>query len=517
MTTGGEALAGQLAPVGTRSRRTRLERLNTFLFRYHRWFGVVCCVALMAWGASGVLHPLIGRLAPRAATMAPPPARLDLHALPEPGELLRRAGIDQVAGLRLVTVADAARPLQAWQVTLPGAARRHYLDATDGTPVHDGDARYAVVLARHFSGQPHSAIKSVRLVTRFDDDYLPGNRLLPVYRVDFDRPDGLRAYVDTSPPRLARLTDDSTAQLRRLFRVLHDWSFLDQAQALRVGLLSLLLAATLASAASGLWMYGFMWRRGTLGRRHRPLQRWHRVVGLAVSVSALGFAASAQWRLLANDPPAAPRRAGGAMAVASLALPPALRQGSWRSVALVRCGDGLCYRVQAGGSHDSGIAGHHHGAAAPPARYLDAASGRRLAGAERRHAVWLAGRFSGLADAQLQAVAPVTRFDGEYGFMNKRLPVWRVAYDTPDAAAFYVEPESGTLAAEVRRPDRLEGWSFNHLHMFHWLDFAGRDLRDAVLALFGFGNLSVAVLGLWLFLRRYGRRGPPAQLGAGSV
>ncbi len=360
-------------------------------------------------------------------------------------------------------------------MTLPGAAGQRYLDAADGAPVDDGDARYAVALARHYSGQLHGAVKRVRLVTRFDDDYLPGNRLIPVYRVDFDRPDGLRAYVETSPPRLARLTDDGTARLGRLFRVLHDWSFLEQAQALRVGLLSLLLAATLASAVSGLWMYGFLWRRGTLDRRRRPLQRWHRVVGLIVSVSALGFAASAQWRLLADDPPAAPVRAAHLPPLAAdlswLRLPEALRQGLWDSVELGGLDAVPYYRVMAAG---------HHGRAA---RTLDAATGTQDDDAERRHALRLAARFSGLDEARLREAVPVTRFDGEYRFSQRRLPVWRVASDVPGAATWYVEPTSGVLAAAVGRWQRLEGWSFGHLHMFHWLDFAGRNVRDAALAL----------------------------------
>lgn len=511
----GAAHGGVAAGAQRRPHRALAARVNTFLFRHHRGFGVVCCVALMAWGASGVLHPLIGRLGPQAAATAPPPARLDLHALPEPGEVLRRAGIRQAAGLRLVALTDTVGPRLAWQVSLPGAHARRYLDAADGTPVHDGDVRYAIALARHYSGQPQGAVKRVRLVERFDDDYLPVNRLLPVYRVDFDRPDGLRAYVETSPPRLARLTDDGTAQLGRLFRMLHDWSFLDRAEGLpsglRVGLQSLLLAATLASAVSGLWMYGFLWRRGTLDRQRRPLRRWHRGVGIAVSVSALGFAASAQWRLLADGAPSAPVRAEDAADLSHLRLPEALRQGLWDSVELGGLDAAPYYRVMAAG-HAAAQPAHGHAA-----RLLDATTGTQDDDAERRHALRLAARFSGLDAARLREATPLTRFDGEYRFSHRRLPVWRVASDAPGAAAWYVEPRSGMLAAAIGTPQRLEGWSFRHLHMFHWLDFAGRNVRDAALALFGFGNLVVAALGLWLFLRRYGRRGPPAQRRAGPV
>ena len=61
----------------------------------------------------------------------------------------------------------------------------------------------------------------VTRLEQLDDDYLSINRLLPVYRVDFLRDDGLRAYVETSPPRLAALVDDTKATLGWLFRVIH--------------------------------------------------------------------------------------------------------------------------------------------------------------------------------------------------------------------------------------------------------------------------------------------------------
>ena len=101
----------------------------------------------------------------------------------------------------------------------------------------------------------------------------------------------------------------------------------------------------------------------------------------------------------------------------------------------------------------------------------------------------------------------ITRFEGEYGFINKRLPV--VAFENlQNGDRYYVEPRSGVLAAHVRDSDRAEGWSFAWLHKWHFLDGLGRDARDAVAALFALGIAASFALGVFLYCRRL-RQGKP--------
>jgi hypothetical protein len=135
-------------------------------------------------------------------------------------------------------------------------------------------------------------------------------------------------------------------------------------------------------------------------------------------------------------------------------------------------------------------------------RYFDAA-GHLIAGGAAQHAAQLACEFSGLPLSQVMAVTQVTRFEGEYGFLNKRLPVWRVAFATPDHRAVFVENASGVVAADVDDAQRLEGFSFAYLHKGHWRDAVGKDVRDSVLTLFALLNVAMVVLGLSLWVRRY--------------
>jgi hypothetical protein len=132
-----------------------------------------------------------------------------------------------------------------------------------------------------------------------------------------------------------------------------------------------------------------------------------------------------------------------------------------------------------------------------------ASDGAVMRNAERDHAIALAGSFSDLGSSQVVSVKPVFNFEGEYGFINKRLPVWRVEYGTPDRVTYYVETSTGALASVVHTADRAEGYSFSFLHKYHWLDFAGKNVRDGFMALLALGIASTALLGLWLLGRRY--------------
>ena len=486
------------------------QRLAGWLFRNHRWFGVVACVAVMMWAASGVMHPIMSRLNPQPINAQAPQIPLLLHSALMPSEVLSRAGIKEISGLRVLAWNDASY----YQVNIAGQNMRRYFEFNSGEELLNGDARYAEFLARHFvyGEQGKDKMTGVTRLAQFDDDYLSINRLLPVYRVDFLRDDGLRAYVETSPPRVAALVDDTKATLGWLFRVIHQWDFLSNWDNTRMALMTALLTVALLSAFSGIWMYGFLWRRDTLKNSPRPLRRWHRGIGIAVSLSTLLFTISGAWHLLVSERLEVPTILLSQVSTAGLTLPDSVRHGNWGGISAVQIEGQVYYQLTEAAKEIAMMVGEHEHSAKPEAAknaiqtiYAHAASGTIIPDAERRHAAELAGQHSGLPDAQITAISLVTKFEGEYGFINKRLPVWRVDYATPDHAAYYVETSSGALATVVRDAARVEGWVFSYLHKFHWLDFAGKNVRDIVAALFALGNLIVAVLGLWMFTRRYVR------------
>jgi len=513
---------------------------------------VVCCVFVMMWGATGVLHPIMSRLSPQAATPRPPANVINLSNAIEPSVVLQRAGIAHISSLNVVSMNDVSyfqvTPLDDNKIaenvanqrkgdsrdtnvqSSPSSppplshqereedAPRRYFNTVTGDELLNGDIEYAKLLARHFTKDNASTITSVEFVSDFTDDYLDVNRLLPVYRVNFDRDDGLRIYVETSPSRVATLVDNKKATMGSVFRFIHTWIFMGDDNPMRKIIVTTLLLFIFSSAVSGIVMYTVVIKRNN-GMSVHGSKRWHRNIAIVVSASTLLFSSSGLWHLLGSETRTTAPTLRPAIAANVVKLPDTIRNGQWSSLNVLSLNNHLYFAVQPVGSN--GDAGkpepsmqehaHHHGASedkdnnshksGSSALYV-AESNEPAKGIERQHVVALANYFSQLPENSITDINQVTSFTGEYGFVNKRLPVWKVDYDDNGHSTYYIETRSNTLASVVRNADRAEGYSFAYLHKYHWLDFAGTNVRDTIMAIFGLGNVVVAGLGLWVFVRR---------------
>lgn len=498
-----------------------LRFISRLVLRYHHWVGLLAALPVILWGLSGLSHPVMSRLQPQPAAMTPPAglisgfSREALERVRPLADLAAVLPTERVSHARLLHW--QGQPV--WQLTVPGQAERLYVDAVTGDVKPGLERELAVLLARHYAGEAERTVTSVRLVTSFSDDYPYVNRLLPVWRVEFAGGDHLRAFVETSPVRLATLDNDAKSLFGRIFRALHSWSFISSEPLRDVAMAAFLLLA-MGSSLGGLWLYGFYRGKPLQGERLQPLRRWHRRIGLAVALSTLAFTGSALLHVLMIDkthdhePPAGYRvlMPLSDMVTRPLALAPGadeqievmphLGMPVYRMSTTAKAGHSGKAPIAKEGGHE-----HHHGksaAGSPPAgeRYVSARDGGALAGGVEAHVRMLAGELSGLPDGRVLGIEKISRFAGEYGFVNKRLPVWKVSFDTPDHLAVYVEPSSGLQAAEVRDPDRLEGFTFGYLHKWHFLDGLGKDARDTILGLFALLNVLVVVLGLLVWLRR---------------
>jgi len=104
-------------------------------------------------------------------------------------------------------------------------------------------------------------------------------------------------------------------------------------------------------------------------------------------------------------------------------------------------------------------------------------------------------------------VTLVTTFTPDYGFINRRLPVWRVT--GANGQRQFVDLMHGRVVAEVSALDRAELWTFTQIHKWQLADGLGRAGRDALMSAFALMLLVLAVAGLWLRLSR-SRSGPKA-------
>jgi hypothetical protein len=470
------------------------------LRRWHRRVAWLALLAALCFALTGALHPLMTRFQPKPAQSAPPPAPALSQALPAPAAALAAAGIGELAALRLVD--DGARWL--WRARLPDGEVR-YLDALSGqTLAADTERAQAERLARWYSGEMQAALLQAEPVTAFDADYAYVNRLLPVWRLRFDRPDGLVAYVSTEEDRLAGLSDDRKRGFQALFRALHTWAWLPAPA--RNGWINLLLAGVAATSLLGLSIA----LRQHGGRRWN-LRRLHRWGGLTVALAALAWVLSGYLQASGNaereqgQAPQRPLRVASALLRAPVQAPAVMVRGLqlvtvdgapvWRwslQPAASTTGRGLAM-----GEHQ------HHGTAPQGAEgpalalYVSAADGLALPGAGARHLAELAGYF-GLADPAAPATA-VLAFTPDYGFLYKRLPVWRLEQADAAHSAYYLDPASERLAARVDDDLRLVDSVFAYAHKWEWLTpWLGKDWRDGLTSAFTLLLIVVAIGGTLL-------------------
>ena len=97
--------------------------------------------------------------------------------------------------------------------------------------------------------------------------------------------------------------------------------------------------------------------------------------------------------------------------------------------------------------------------------------------------------------------------------MNKRLPVWEVAFT--DGSNSYVETATASLAAVSRPSDGAERFSFSNLHMHHYWEMwlgkeTGKHVKNLVLLSSTLGLLLLAFTGMLIYLSK--KQGKQAKI-----
>ncbi|MES2720904.1 MAG: hypothetical protein V4624_08435 [Pseudomonadota bacterium] len=468
------------------------------LRRWHRSLAMIAAIPVLAWTLTGLLHPVMSRWQPSAVIMKPPAEML----APPSGMVWR----DLPAPARLLPATLSLRELRAltWQqkpywMAQTTAGERLYFDARTGQPAEIEQA-LVTALARHYTGA-QTPVRSISLVVAFDHEYAFVNRYLPVWRVAFDQSDGLVAFIEPRSLLLAALTDTWKTRFSLLFTNLHSWAWWPHEPSRDVAMTAILSAAWLL-VASGL-LRARMSRYVSVASGPR---RWHRRIGWLVAAAALAWLSSAIFHVLAIDKghPAFstyPLRASftptEVMQPAPMAVPlPARLQ------VLATPGGPLWYWqfLQLAGQ-TAGTEHQHHAAANEipvlHEAYVSAKSGETIQ--PLLHMRALSAAIS--ANAPLLSSESITKFGSEYGFVQKRLPVYRLVFNSADHLSVYIDPADAAVAAVVRDLDRAEGFSFAYLHKASWLDFLGKNARDAVLACFALMIFALTLVGLY-FLRK---------------
>ncbi|MEM6585486.1 MAG: hypothetical protein AAF692_07000, partial [Pseudomonadota bacterium] len=217
----------------------------------HRWLALVGGISLLVWGLSGLTHIAMVLFGPQQAQFMPPPVAVELTGATPIAETLASNGISETVAVKTVP-AQGGEAL--WQVTQEPLAERRYFQPATGAEIADGDRAQAEFLARHYLATDR-AITSAQLQTEFDADYPWVNRLLPVWKLEFEGDDALTAYVHTETSALAAVNNSTKATLQSAFRILHTWEWVPAGMDwLRVLVITLMVGSLFALGATGVMM-----------------------------------------------------------------------------------------------------------------------------------------------------------------------------------------------------------------------------------------------------------------------
>lgn len=510
------------------------------MYKWHRILGIMTVIPVIFWTCSGLSHPIIAHWfkVPLAHEYIKPQPIDSTQVKLSVNEVLNKNGINLLKNFRLVQFQG-----KTFYQVKDRKGELSYFSAADGRKLVNGEQLYAEYLGRYFLGDSTSKITSIDKITDFNGEYQYVNRLLPVWKLSFDRKDKMDVYVETAQSRLANYNDANRKVFLWVFSNFHSYAFIEKItnNTFRYILILVFASVVIFSCLSGIMIYGFLWKKfkkPASGQRIGFLRRNHRVIGIAVSLVTLTFIGSGAYHATRKFTPDdrinfvfEPEIKSKDLVVSSASLP--LKWAEVSNISLARFNDHTYYQVyrvkkdndswkkQQVAKAETMFEGKAQ-KTKPDLDYYDAASGQILPDGVMEHSYTLAKLFVAqgaadgeaaccemMANAAADKSAPLiisssdylTKFNTEYGFINKRLPVVKIALSTPTHLTYYLEPATGRLAAKIQDADRREGLSFAVLHKFLLVDFAGKNFRDFLTAFAAFGVLVVSVSGLILFIK----------------
>ncbi|MCL2915237.1 PepSY domain-containing protein [Shewanella corallii] len=502
------------------------------LMGWHKTLALWMTLPLFIWAFSGLLHPLMGHF------FKPPRLQLATEQFAELGFLPRRTslayvlnthGIERFSSVKLVMfqgaphyqvrIQDGESQADSDRIAAPNPNYQlRYFAVEDGTERFAeqqgvgkvADAEYAAELVNRLDG---SSTTAMSLIRNFTPEYPAINRILPVYRIA--KSSGTIFYIDTHGSRISTLSTPTRESLSFWFRTLHNLSFIGEMHSpVRLVVLGVMISGILLLALTGLLLYSGLWRRLSSGRGKPSISQFHRVSGMIICLSLLGFATSGLHTLVSKQSRdehfgISP---GNELSVSELDFDPLQTMLSLQAdnFNLVQWDGQLWLQFW---------------------RYMEQAStpkpGQdkvltlgywRPEQAQRTdadYAAFLGYSKLGVARSP-SSQKTVTHFGGSYPFILKRLPVQQMAYgDSGQLVA--IETHTGYVAQLADQADKYRSIHFSALHKYHFLNDLGKVPRDLFITLIILTILGTASLGLVLYFKRSYRRVRRRDLAAGEA
>lgn len=496
------------------------------IYKWHRICSLIIAIPVILSAVSGFMHPIMTNLRPTVAAQGLRPIAIDSSQIAVSlSAALDSNHIDSIGRFRIVHIDTN----WFYQVQRGMADEPVYLSTKTGKRLPNGDWLYAQWLARQFLEGPvkerkeremvaiavdlpstipdccsaatsavinakGSKVLDVERLTSFDVEYSEINRLLPVQKVSFARPDSMRIYVETTQDRFALAVDQRRAIFNKVFQFIHTYKFFDFLGAGKQVVEFLLMAIAFLTTVMGIYIFFSTRSRKVPGNAVVKARRNHRYTAIVISLFTLMFTFSGGYHALSKLKPddrnayfVRDRFAArdlqldfGRLATGRLVT----------GVGIVRMGAQSYWRLTGGAS----------------AVYVNVKDGEVLPDGERQYARYLATQFSTHPQTAVVGVSPVVKFDRDYNFTDKRLPVWKVSYNQNGNERYYVETSTGRLSVRVTDADLIEGYSFALLHKHEFLGGIGKWAKDTSTMFWAAAQLFMVALGLILYFKKFRSR-----------
>lgn len=494
------------------------KKLKQKIYKWHKTLAFVTIIPMIFWCLSGIMHPFMAHFFKPQITnevlespvINPQKIKVGLN------NVLLQNKLEEIKNFRFVSFNDN----QFYQIKTKQDSIL-YFNTVDGKKLENGDHLYANWLSRYFLDNQKNSISNHVLITEFNSQYKYVNRYLPVHKVAFDTNDAIEIYVQTTTDKLATFNPKSRQYFIWFFDTFHNWSFIDAISnnTFRIGLMILLLSIISFSAISGLIIYGLFWKQFKKSKVTDNQSKWrkyHRQTGLILAFFTVTFAFSGGYHATKKL---------NSIAFEKMVYEPVFKTSDlnqklidelvskkdFKNISLIQFKDSVYYRFESEHEEKNGVL------------YVNSVTKNIDPTIDFKYAQFLAEYFkekitktgkdccemdsgeesTSCKNESIAETTLITDFKNrDYGFVNKRLPVVKVAFESEDNKALFIETSTSHLAAFVSNADRREGYSFAILHKFLFMDWAGKDIRDLTMVLAALSILFVGILGLIILLRR---------------
>jgi hypothetical protein len=515
-----------------------VKKLKQKMYKWHRTLGIITLIPVIFWTLSGLMHPFMAHFfKPEIANERLESKPIDKTQLAlSIQEVLEQNKITEFKNFRIVSFDNST----FYQVKTVND-ELIYFNTLDAKKLENGDQKYANWLSRYFLDDQKSTISKTDFITQFTAQYKYVNRYLPVYKTTFDRPDGMQVYVETASSKLATYNPKSRQAFIWFFDTFHNWAFIDwiSNNNIRIVVMLLFLSIIFFSAISGIVIYGLFWKQFKKTDSLAPkkgIRKYHRQIGLWVSLFTLTFAFSGAYHATTKWNPYSLDKMvyEPIFETKDMQTPINAIAVDWKrieNVSLVTLNESNYYRCQLALAKikkyeapkmDSKSKWDKKENPKSEILYINTTTNKVAPNLDLEYAKFLVSFFSdtdakaaccemeggitektSLENIPLLETKVLTDFESrEYGFVNKRLPVIKLAYDTPEKTTYFIETATSRLAAVIQNSDKVEGYSFAIFHKFLFMDWAGKNIRDLTMVLVALTVLIVSVLGLILFLKK---------------